>query len=119
MANYEVKSLDKADETREFENGKVDVVRLGDHSIGRTTLQPGWRWSDAVKPVVNTEWCEVPHVGFCIAGQINVRMSDGSEFQVRAGDAYTLASGHDAWVDGSEPFQGVEFESLADYAKPS
>jgi hypothetical protein len=46
-------------------------------------------------------------------------MSDGSEFHVQAGDAYTIEPGHDAWVEGSELFQGVEFESLADFARPS
>jgi hypothetical protein len=117
MGGYELKSLDKPDERREFDNGYVEVVTTGNHSIGRSHLEPGWKWSEAVKPLAGTELCEVPHVGVCLGGQISVRMRDGSEFQIGKGDTYVLTDSHDAWVDGDEPFVGVEFESLADYAK--
>lgn len=32
-------------------------------------------------------------------------------------DIYNIEPGHDAWVDGNEPFVGIEFETLKDYAK--
>lgn len=119
MGGYEQKALDKPDERRDFENGHVAVVKLGTHSIGRTYLEPGWRWSSAIKPIVGTDLCEVPHVGYCVGGSIGVRMADGTEFQINEGDAYALTDAHDAWVEGDEPFRGVEFESLAHYAEPS
>jgi hypothetical protein len=119
MSGYEQQALDKPDERRDFENGHVAVVRLGKNSIGRTYLEPGWKWSASIKPIVKTELCEVPHVGYCIGGKIGVRMADGTEFQISEGDAYVLTDGHDAWVEGDEPFRGVEFESLEHYAEPS
>jgi hypothetical protein len=117
MAGYEDKSLDQPDERREFAHGRVDVVQLGGHSIGRTHLEPGWKWSTSIQPLVHTELCEVPHVGYCVSGRLGVRMADGTEFQIKEGDAYALTEHHDAWVEGDEPFRGVEFESLADYAR--
>jgi hypothetical protein len=118
MSSYELKSLDLPDEKRSFENGHVDVVMIGDHSIGRTHLEPGWKWSAAVRPLVGTDLCQVAHVGVCTSGRLAVRTGDGSEFQIRTGDAYAIAPGHDAWVEGEEAFSGIEFESLAEYAKP-
>jgi hypothetical protein len=117
MGDYEVKALQTPDESRSFTNGRVDVVRIGNHSIGRTNLLAGWRWSDAVKPIVQTDLCQVHHVGYVVSGRLGVVMGDGTEFALEPGQAYDIAAGHDAWVEGNEPFQGVEFESLSDYAK--
>jgi hypothetical protein len=44
-------------------------------------------------------------------------MDDGSELDINGGEAHEIAPGHDAWVDGDEAYEGVEFESLAEYAK--
>ena len=117
--NHEIKSFDNPDETRTFDNGKVDVLTLGGHSIGRGTLEKGWRWSSAVKPIVQTEFCEAAHVGYVLSGMLHVIMADGAEFDITAGQAYSLDPGHDAYVVGDEAYRAVEFESLADYAKPA
>lgn len=118
MENYETKSLSAPDATRQFDHGKVEVCTVGSHSIGRVDLAPGWRWSTAVKPIVGTDWCQTAHVGYVVEGRLGVRMSDGSEFQLQPGDAYRIDPGHDAWVEGRDNYQAVEFESLKDYAKP-
>ncbi len=40
------KSLDSSDGTREFvDKGKADIVHLGDVSVGKFVLEPGWRWA--------------------------------------------------------------------------
>src|SRR5256885_6632970 len=116
MAN-EVKSFDAPEETRPFDNGKVDLVEIAGNNVGRATLQPGWKWSEAVKPIVGTDSCQVAHVGYAMSGRLKGVMDDSTEFEINAGDAYAVAPGHDAWVDGQERFTAVEFESLADYAK--
>jgi mannose-6-phosphate isomerase-like protein (cupin superfamily) len=79
----------------------------------RMTLQPGWRWSECIKPVVGTESCQTHHVGTVASGQLQVRHDDGTEVQVGPGDAYVIDPGHDAWVIGSEPFVAYEFDSSA------
>jgi len=118
METWETKSLSSPDETRTFAHGKVDLCTLGSHSIGRTHLEPGWRWSTAVKPIAGTDLCLTAHVGYVLQGRLVVRMTDGTEFTLNAGDAYRIEPGHDAWVEGDEVFSGVEFESLKEYARP-
>jgi hypothetical protein len=111
------KSFDQSEETREFDNGRVDLVEIAGNNVGRIHLNPGWRWSEAVKPIANTDSCEVAHVGYAISGQLHVVMDDGTELDVTGGEAYEIAPGHDAWVEGDEAYEAVEFESLAEYAK--
>jgi hypothetical protein len=111
------KSFSQAEETREFDNGKVDLVEIAGNNVGRIHLEPGWKWSAAVKPIAQTDSCEVAHVGFAISGKLHVVMDDGSELDISGGEAYEIAPGHDAWVEGDQPYEAVEFESLAEYAK--
>jgi uncharacterized cupin superfamily protein len=118
MPPLEAKPMDNPDETRNFEHGKLEVSSLGSHSIGRYEVEPGWKWSTCVKPLVGTESCQAAHVGYMLQGRLGVRMDDGTEIQIKAGDAYRIEPGHDGWVEGDENTIGVEFESLKDYAKP-
>ena len=117
MATTEARSLDQADETRTPDKTKVDIVRLGDSEVGRFTFAPGWRWSECIKPVVGTDSCQLPHLGYVVSGRIHVVGDDGTESDVAAGDAYAIAPGHDAWVVGDEPFVGIEFKSAGEYAR--
>jgi mannose-6-phosphate isomerase-like protein (cupin superfamily) len=111
MAGIEGKSFDTADETREFSNGKLDVIRFEGATVGRVTLQPGWRWSESVKPIAGTESCQQHHLGYVVSGSIHVVSDDGTEVDAGAGDAYQIPPGHDAWVAGDEAFVGLEFHA--------
>jgi hypothetical protein len=111
-------SFDSPSEVREFPNGKAELVVLGDTTVGRFSFQPGWKWSDSVKPAVGTDSCQNHHLGVVTSGRLHVVADDGSEADVGAGDAYEILPGHDAWVVGDEPFVGYEFRSAAQYAKP-
>lgn len=118
MESYETKSIGAPDATRTFDHGKVEVCSVGSHSIGLAEFEPGWRWSTAVKPIVGTDWCQTAHVGYVLEGRLGVRMHDGTEFQLKAGDVYRIDPGHDGWVEGGDRYRAIEFESLKDYAKP-
>jgi hypothetical protein len=111
MASIEAKSLDKPDETRRPDKTTIDVVTLGNAKAARFTFQPGWKWSDCIKPVAGTESCEVAHLGYVMSGRLHVAHNDGTEGDVGPGDAYRIEPGHDAWVIGDEPLVGLEFES--------
>ncbi len=113
----EHKSFGQADELREFPNGRAEILTLGDAEIGRLILQPGWRWSNDVKPIANTASCEAPHFQYHVSGQLAIRMDDGSQFIARAGDVTSLPSGHDAWVIGDEPVVVVDWFGATNYAK--
>ena len=67
-AKAEQKSFATPDETREFERGTLDLLRIGGAEIGRLTLQPGWRWSEHVKPLAGTDLCEAPHFQYHVQG---------------------------------------------------
>ena len=119
MAGVTKKSFDSPDETRTPDKTKVEVVKLGATTAARTTFEPGWRWSECIKPVAGTESCQAHHVGTMVSGQLHVVHEDGSEQDLRAGDVYVIEPGHDAWVVGDEAVVGFEFDSqtATDYAK--
>ena len=113
----EQKNFGAPDETRTFERGLVDLVDIGGSQIGRLTLQPGWRWSDHVKPIAGTDLCEAPHFQYHVQGTLRVQMADGTEFDARAGDVTALPQGHDAWVVGDEPVVVIDWWGASNYAK--
>ena len=119
MAGVQSRDFDSPDETRKPDKTQVDVVRMGATSAARLTLEPGWRWSECIKPIAGTDSCGLRHVGVVQAGRMAVRHDDGTELEIGAGDAYVIEPGHDAWVEGDERFVGYEFESQSaeDYAK--
>src|SRR5262249_21321310 len=113
MAGANKKNFETPDERRAPEKTSMEVVDLGTVKAARITLQPGWRWSECIKPVAGTDSCQSHHVGTVAAGQLTVRHEDGTEIDVAPGDAYVIEPGHDAWVVGSEPFVGYEFDTKA------
>ena len=117
----ESKSIDSTPEVREFSKGRVEVVTVGSYTLSRSTMQPGWRWSECVKPIAGTASCQVQHDGYAISGALRVRQDDGSEIEINPGDAYSIAPGHDGWVVGDEPWVGVDFSPAmaATFAKPA
>jgi hypothetical protein len=119
MVSVEGKSLNKPDEVRTFDKGKLELINLDGRTVGRATLQPGWKWSQSVKPLVNTKSCEAPHFQYHISGTLRVKMDDGTEKDFRAGDVSLLGAGHDAWVVGNEPVVVIDFQGMLDYAKGS
>ena len=115
--NTEQKTFDKPDETRSFERGYVELLSIGGAEIGRLTLEPGWRWSDHVKPIAGTELCEAPHFQYHVSGTLGVVMADGTELVVGPGEITSLPEGHDAWVIGDEPVVIVDWFGASEYAK--
>jgi len=117
MGSYEHKSYKSPDETRTFGHGKAEILNIGGGAVGRLTLQPGWRWSNDVKPIAGTEWCEAPHFQYHVSGCLHIKMADGTEFEAGPGDITSLPSGHDAWVVGDEPVVVVDWYGATKYAK--
>jgi quercetin dioxygenase-like cupin family protein len=117
MASLQRKSLAEPDETRPVDKGVVEVIRLDAATMMRTTFQPGWRWSECVKPLVGGESCQVNHVGYCVSGRLHVQMDDGHEMEIGAGDASHIPPGHDAWTVGDEPCIVVDWQGYGDFAK--
>jgi hypothetical protein len=97
------------DDTTTFDKGRIEVINLGDVTIRRSTFEPGWRWSECVKPIAKTDSCQVHHVGYVLSGTLHIATEDGGEAEIVAGTAYDIGPGHDGWVIGDQTAMTVEF----------
>ena len=117
MAGIESRDFSSPDEIRTPDKASVELVNLAGGQIGRYTFQPGWRWSECIKPISGTDSCQVDHIGYVVSGGLGLRHDDGTEAQLRPGDVYRIRPGHDGWVVGSQPTVVVEFQGAATYGK--
>ena len=113
MAGVEKRDFDSADETRTPDRTRVDVVHLGGTTAARLTMEPGWSWSQCVKPVAGTESCQHRHIGVVQTGRMRVTHEDGTVLEIGPGDAYVIEPGHDAWVVGDETAVLIQFDAEA------
>ena len=119
MSASETRNIDNPHETRPFRaNGHMDVITLSGFTLGRGIFEPGWRWSDDVKPIAGTDSCQVRHTGYCLSGRMAVAFEDGSELDVAPGDVVLIEPGHDAWTVGDEACVLLD-TGVAGYAKSS
>ena len=98
-----------ADDVREVPLGRLETYDLGELRLGRAILQPGWRWSDSIRPIARTELCEAHHFGVCVGGSSRVRLREGAELAIEAGQFYEIPPGHDTWVTSDEPYVTIEW----------
>ena len=113
----EHKSFSEPAEVREFPHGRAEILSFAGGEVGRLVLEPGWRWSNDVKPIAGTDLCEAPHVQYHVSGRVHVVMADGTEFEAGPGDVTSLPQGHDAWVVGDEPAVVVDWYGASNYAR--
>ncbi|MFD8981804.1 cupin domain-containing protein [Streptomyces sp. NPDC059564] len=120
MAGLLRRSFDSPDETRPFEGGKgrLDLLETDGGPVGRGVFEPGWKWSEHVKPLAGTDSCEAAHTGYVVSGRIQVVMDDGEGLEYGPGDFVQIAPGHDAWVLGDEPCVVLDWTGYGSYAKP-
>ena len=116
--SVEAKTFDAPDETVTYERGHVKIVTVGSITIGYEVAEPGWRWSEHVKPIVGTEWCEFHHAVFQISGHMRILTRDGETHDVFAGQVVDVGPGHDAWVVGDEPVTSIDLHGVVGWAKP-
>jgi quercetin dioxygenase-like cupin family protein len=112
-----LKRFDRPDEVRTFEKGKFELVKVGDMTIGRATYEPGWKWSEHVGKEAGAKSCMVEHVGLVLSGRSTAAMDDGRVIEMKAGDLFYIAPGHDSWVVGDEPYVSLHFMGAMEYAK--
>lgn len=117
MDESEQRDFGSPDEVRTFEHGQAEILEMKGGVIGRLVLQPGWKWSEDVKPIAGTAWCEAPHFQYHASGRLAILMEDGTEFEAGPGEVTYLPSGHDAWVIGDEPVILVDWHGATEYAK--
>ena len=111
------KSINTPEETRTFPKGKLDLVTVEGATFGLATFEPGWKWSESVKPIVKTDSCQAPHTNYHLSGKLHVVMDDGTEEEFGPGDIGVVPPGHNAWVVGNEPVVALDITGMVDYAK--
>lgn len=116
MFEVTLKRFEKPDEVRTFEKGKFELVHLGGMTIGRATYEPGWKWSVHVGRAIGAKSCAVEHVGLVLSGSATAAMDDGRIIEMKAGDVFHIAPGHDSWVVGNEPYVSLHFLGADAYA---
>ncbi len=114
-----LKRFEQPDEVREFPKGKFEVVTVGGMTIGRATYEPGWIWSEHVGAASGKTSCDVEHVGLVISGRATAEMDDGRVLEMKPGDLFYIAPGHNSRVVGDEPYVSLHFQGVTAYAAPS
>lgn len=108
--------------TRRFENpdqlldmkqrGHIAIITMPDGTTGMHAIfEPGWVWEVDEKPLLgNPASCPMRHVGYCISGQLVVRMvATNVETNIGPGDFFEIPAGHDAHVVGDRRVELVLF----------
>src|SRR6476620_1437253 len=108
MATAMKKNFDSPDQVQTVPNANIDIVKLGELTMVRSTFNPGWRWTESVKPIAHTDSCQVHHIGYQVAGRLGIKLDDGTELEYGPGDVYDIPPGHDGWVIGNEPVVMVD-----------
>lgn len=120
MAKLLVKKFSSPDETRPFQgHGHVDLIKIGEGTIGRGVFEPGWKWSVDVKPIAGTKSCQASHSVYVLSGRMRIVMDDGQQMEVGPGDYVVVSPGHDAWTLGNEACVMLDIAGMESYARPS
>ncbi len=117
MNDVILKRFEQPDEVRIFEKGKFELVQVGGMTIGRASYEPGWKWSVHVGATSGMKTCQVEHVGLVVSGRATAAMDDGRIIEMKPGDLFYIAPGHDSWVVGDEPYVSLHFLGAGEYAK--
>lgn len=104
METIEVRRFDQPDDAIDMkEAGGISIVKLADGTTGMHAIfEPGWTWEKDEKPLLGfPATCPMRHTGYCIGGQLVVRMiTSNLETRIAPGDFFEIPPGHDAYVDG-------------------
>jgi len=106
------------DNVRDVLLGRLETYVMGDFRFGRSVLEPGWRWSESIKPIARTELCEAHHIGLCLAGSCRIQMRGGAELLIEAGQFYEVPPGHDATVVSDEAWVTIDWSPSTAFARP-
>ena len=67
MSRIQVRSFRRPDTMATPPFGESAIVRIGELTVERGVLQPGWSWREHVKPIVRTKCASSITEGSCSA----------------------------------------------------
>jgi class 3 adenylate cyclase len=118
MVKLQRRPFGEPDNVREVPFGHLETYDMGEIRLGRSILQPGWRWSESIQPISRTELCEYHHIGVCLAGRLRIQTREGAELVIQAGQFYEIPAGHEAWVEGDETYENIEWQPSVAFGQP-
>ena len=104
-------------EVREFPKGRLELITVNGVTFGKVTFQPGWKWSEHIKPLAGTNTCQAAHLGVQLSGKMHIIMDDGTTMDLGPGQVVNIPPGHDGWVIGDEPVVFIDITGMENYAK--
>lgn len=117
MEQIVVKRFDQPDQANSMGGGQVDVLEVGGVTVARAEYPSGWSWKEHIGKASGQHSCLIEHVCMVMQGEAGIRMDDGTEKVVRAGDVFYVAPGHDFWVIGDRSYVSLHFLGARDYVK--
>ena len=118
MVKLQRRLFGEADYVHEVPFARLEIYDMGEFRLGRSVLQPGWRWSESIGPIARTEMCQDHHIGFSVSGGCHVRMREGAEIEIGPSQVYEIPPGHDSWVVGDEPWVSLTWQPSTAFARP-
>lgn len=118
MARLQHKPVSRPDEVRPYPLGQNEIFEMDDFVIGRMVHEPGWQWSNHVRPIAGTDRCMYHHLGYVVSGRLHVTLEDGSEAEIGPDEVFEIPPGHDARVVGDERWVAIDFRGARSYARP-
>ena len=113
MTAITIKRFDKPDQEEKSEKRLSRTVNTLAGPVALSTIEPGWIWSEHVKPAAGTDLCELSHHGYVVSGRLGVSMRDSNELVFGPGDILEIPAGHDARVVGNEPVVIIDWSAIA------
>jgi class 3 adenylate cyclase len=113
---FEAKNFGNPDKTIRLPGITVELVEVGELTVGYILTEPGWRWSKDVRPLVGGDWCQARHLGVVLSGRVAVQLEDGRLLEFGPNDVFNIPPGHDGWTLGSEPCVQIEWAGLHTFA---
>jgi mannose-6-phosphate isomerase-like protein (cupin superfamily) len=108
MTRIEKKSLNQPEDLQTPEKTKIETITIDGHKIQRVTAEPGWKWSEHIKPIAGGESCQKHHLLYIISGRMFAQMNDEKAVEFGPGDVAVIPPGHDGWNAGNEPVVWIE-----------
>lgn len=109
MADRRIKNFATPDDLLRLPKMTAHLVELGEVTLSKMISEPGWRWSEHIRPSVGGEWCQVRHMGFVVSGQLGILYPDGTEIVYGPDDVFEIPPGHDGYTVGDEPCVQIMF----------
>lgn len=94
-----VKRFERPERVLRSELGRLELITVGGHAIGKGIYAPGWRWSHS--GATGTRLSGLPdHLGVVLSGRLKVQNPNGEETDLVPGDFFSTAGEADVWVVG-------------------